>query len=190
MSLRANLRWLGVLTLLGVPLPSIVVLYFFEKQSLAQIFQSDNIQAINLLLGLATGILCAILIYWATRHPVFKNLPLKVEEMILEAGLKPVDAVFLSFAAGFGEELLFRTGVQYYLGVIPTSIVFVAIHGYFSIKNPKMSLYGLLVLPFILILGFGFIHFGLWFSIAAHFSYDLLLFLLIIYRSRDHEFEF
>ncbi len=104
--------------------------------------------------------------------------------MIYNAGLKPMDAIFISFAAAFGEEILFRSGIQNYLGVIATSILFVDIHGYFSFKNPKISLYGLLVLPFILILGFGFVFYGLWFSIAAHFSYDLTLFLVINIRRR------
>lgn len=44
-----------------------------------------------------------------------------------------------------------------------------------------MNLYGLVVLPFILILGYSFETYGLWFVASAHFSYDLLLFLVLIH---------
>lgn len=190
MSLRTNLRWLGLITLVGFPIPSVLTLYFLEGQSMEQIFQIDKFNFPNIILGLSTGVFCGILIYWITRHPIFKNIPLKVEEMIRDAKLNMVDALFLSLAAGLGEEMLFRAGVQHYLGVISTSILFVAIHGYFSIKKPKISLYGLLVLPFILLLGYGYIHVGLWFSISAHFSYDLLLFIIIMKQKDNISIDF
>jgi membrane protease YdiL (CAAX protease family) len=47
-----------------------------------------------------------------------------------------------------------------------------------------MNLYGLLVLPFILILGYSFETYGLWFVASAHFSYDLLLFLVLIHAKQ------
>jgi membrane protease YdiL (CAAX protease family) len=178
--MRYKLLWLGLITLIGFPVPSILILHFLEEKTYAEIFQLDNLRFLPIIQGISVGIIAGFLIYRITRLNVFNDIPLKVEEMILESKLTYMDALFLSFSAGFGEELLFRTGVQTYLGVILTSILFVAIHGYFSIKHPKISLYGLLVLPFILILGYGYIYLGLWFSIAAHFSYDLLLFLLIL----------
>ena len=184
MSMRYKLLLLGLLTLIGFPLPSILVLHFLEEKTYTEIFQLDKLHLLPIIQGISVGILAGILIYRITRLNVFNDIPLKVEEMIHGSKLTYIDAVFLSFAAGFGEELLFRTGVQSFMGVIPTSILFVAIHGYFSIKHPKISLYGLLVLPFILILGYGYIYQGLWFSISAHFSYDLLLFLLIL-RQKD-----
>jgi membrane protease YdiL (CAAX protease family) len=184
MTFRSKLLLLGWFTLLVFPIPTILVMKYIQGLSLLSIFQINNFKIYYVLWGLFTGSLMAALIYKITRASVFKDIPLKVEEMIYNAGLKPMDAIFISFAAAFGEEILFRSGIQNYLGVIATSILFVAIHGYFSFKNPKISLYGLLVLPFILILGFGFVFYGLWFSIAAHFSYDLTLFLVIIIRRR------
>jgi membrane protease YdiL (CAAX protease family) len=90
------------------------------------------------------------------------------------------DAIFLSFCAGFGEELLFRSGVQYYLGIVLTSVIFVAIHGYLNPKNWRYSMYGLIVMPFILLLSMGFETFGLWFAISAHFAYDAVLFIAML----------
>lgn len=93
--------------------------------------------------------------------------------------LRLFDYFFLSLCAGVGEELLFRAGVQFYLGPIVTSILFVAIHGYLNPMNLKMSLYGLVVLPFIIGISYAFIDYGIWFCIAAHFAYDFLVFISI-----------
>jgi hypothetical protein len=47
-----------------------------------------------------------------------------------------------------------------------------------------MSLYGMVILPFILLISWGFEHFGLWFSIAAHFAYDVVLFMSMIHDNK------
>ncbi len=188
MPLRSKLLWMGLLTFVVFPLPAIAILRFMEGKSFSQILQLDHFHLLAILEGLLVGAVVGFIIYRITRLDVFNDIPLKVEEMIQQAHLKYIDILFLSLAAGFGEEILFRVGVQSYLGIIPTSIFFVAIHGYFSIRNPKMSLYGLLVLPFILILGYGYGTLGLWFSISAHFSYDLLLFMIILQKKESDEF--
>jgi hypothetical protein len=41
-------------------------------------------------------------------------------------------------------------------------------------------MYGLIVLPFILLLSMGFQTFGLWFAISAHFAYDAVLFIAML----------
>ena len=98
-----------------------------------------------------------------------------MDEIIRSMNLTYLDALFISFCAGFGEEILFRVGIQQYLGVVITSVFFVAIHGYLNPFNWRFSMYGLIVLPFILLLSYGYGYFGLWFAISAHFSYDAVL---------------
>lgn len=188
MSLRSKLLWMGLLTFVVFPLPAIATLRFLEGKSYSEILQLDHFRLAPILEGLLVGAIVGFIIYRITRLDVFNDIPLKVEEMIQQAHLKHIDILFLSLSAGFGEEVLFRVGVQSYLGIVPTSIIFVAIHGYFSIRNPKMSLYGLLVLPFILILGYGYVPLGLWFCISAHFSYDLLLFMIILQKKETDVF--
>jgi hypothetical protein len=46
-------------------------------------------------------------------------------------------------------------------------------------------MYGFIVLPFIFIISFGYIHFGLWFSISAHFAYDAVLFVMMIKEKQN-----
>ena len=55
-----------------------------------------------------------------------------------------------------------------------------AIHGYLNPWNWKFSLYGLLILPFVLLLSYGYELFGLWFAIMAHFAYDAVLFTQLV----------
>ena len=110
---------------------------------------------------------------------VFNDMPTRIENIVKNMRLNFWDCVFLSICAGVGEELLFRSGVQFYIGPLITSIIFVAIHGYLNPFNWRMSLYGLIVLPFILLISYGLEEFGLWFCIGAHFMYDLVLFLIM-----------
>ena len=116
-------------------------------------------------------------LYFLMRAKVFDKLPTRIETIVKNMRLNFWDCLLISICAGVGEELLFRSGVQFYLGPIITSIIFVAIHGYLNPMNWRMSLYGLIVLPFIFIISYGFYEFGLWFSIMAHITYDLVLFL-------------
>lgn len=173
---------MGWITLLAFPLPAFCVLYFFSGFNLANFLQLNRISTVPIAYGLELGIVYACLTLILLEAPVFKTIPLKMDALVKDLSINYVDAIFLSLCAGIGEELLFRVGMQYYLGIWLTSFIFVAIHGYFSIKNPKKSLYGLIVLPFILLISYGFNEFGLWFAIAAHFSYDCILFIQLIQR--------
>jgi membrane protease YdiL (CAAX protease family) len=86
------------------------------------------------------------------------------------------DILFLSLCAGFGEELLFRAGLQLWVQPLIGSVFFVAIHGYLNPKDWDTSKFGLLVLVFIIGVSYGFEWYGLWFSMVAHASYDFVLF--------------
>ncbi|MFM7387280.1 MAG: type II CAAX prenyl endopeptidase Rce1 family protein, partial [Bacteroidota bacterium] len=86
---------------------------------------------------------------------------------------------------GLGEELFFRAALQPYLGIWITSVLFVAIHGYLNPWNWRMSLYGLMILPFIFLLSFGYEHFGLWFAVAAHFAYNAVLFTAMVRENQS-----
>jgi membrane protease YdiL (CAAX protease family) len=150
--------------------------------SFVEIIDLENLKVFPIAIGLIFGIIYALLSIRILQSPIFETVPLKIEETVRGMNLTVLEGIFISFCAGFGEELLFRTGFQYYLGSWITSFIFVAIHGYFSIRTPKNSLYGLVVFPFILILSYLFEDLGLWFAIAAHFAYDAVLFTSIILK--------
>jgi membrane protease YdiL (CAAX protease family) len=181
---KSKILFFGWVTLLLMPLPAYFALHYFKEVDIYAFFQVANFKTIPILYGLEFGIVYAFLAMLLLQAPVFKTIPLPIDKLVKDLNLNYVDAVFLSLCAGIGEELLFRTGIQTFLGVWITSFLFVAVHGYFSLKKIKMSLYGLVVLPFILLISYGFEHFGLWFSISAHFAYDLVLFFVLI-QSED-----
>ena len=166
------------------PIPSFWCLWYFEKIDILDFLQLSQIWDIRTVLGIEFGIFYAVIALIFMNSPVFDEIPDRIEKIIQGMKLNWFDILFLSLCAGIGEELLFRVGVQHYLGVWITSVLFVAIHGYLNPFNWRKSLYGLIVLPFIILISLGFNHFGLWFCIGAHFSYDLVLFYAIV-NSKD-----
>lgn len=168
---------MGLATLLLFPVPTFVVLYFAEGIVWNEVLDLDRLQFDAILYGLILGSVYAFIAIYFLKFPVFQKIPHKVEDIVRSMHLSYFDAFFLSLCAGVGEEILFRAGFQFYLGPIITSFLFVAIHGYLNPFDWRMSLYGLLVLPFILLISYFLEFYGLWFCIAAHFSYDFLLFL-------------
>jgi membrane protease YdiL (CAAX protease family) len=181
---KSKLYLLGVITLIAFPIPAFAFLHWQEKISLFDFLELKSVSIFTVLTGILVGGCYALLAMAVMKLPIFEKVPLKIDALVRSLHLNTFDAIFLSLCAGIGEELLFRSGVQQFLGIWTTSILFVAIHGYFSIKQPMMNLYGLLVLPFILILGYSFEIYGLWFVASAHFSYDLLLFLVLIHTKQ------
>lgn len=171
---------LGLVTLLVFPIPTFLFHYVVNHISPWKILDFERFTTLNIGLGLEFGFVYGIVAMLLLQAPLFKKLPNRIDHIVRSMNLNVGDAIFLSFCAGFGEELLFRSGVQYYLGIILTSVIFVAIHGYLNPKNWRYSMYGLIVLPFILLLSMGFETFGLWFAISAHFAYDAVLFIAML----------
>lgn len=176
---KSTLYLFGLVTLLIFPIPTLAWFYFYHDQSLGEILQVQNFTAYPLLTGTIIGAVYAYLASFVMKSDVFDRSGINVEKIVRSMNLNLLDCIFISLCAGIGEELLFRSGVQYYLGPIWTSIIFVAIHGYLNPRNWRVSIYGLIVLPFILVISYGFYEFGLWFSIAAHTAYDFVLFWII-----------
>jgi uncharacterized protein len=177
---KRSIYILGFITLLVFPIPAFAFWHWKEAITLAEFLRWDEIWKPETVFGIVFGIIYAFFALLFMGAPVFESLPNRAENMVKSMRLTIWDAIFLSICAGVGEELLFRAGIQPLLGVWITSILFVAIHGYLNPMNWRISLYGLLVLPFIVLISFGYTTFGQWFSIGAHFSYDLVLFLAIL----------
>ena len=178
--MRNNIMILGLATLLIFPLIGYLLCQISGSVSLHDFLELDKIDPISIGYGLEFGIIYAFIAYLLMNASVFDNVSTRIDTLISSLKLKPWQGLFLSLCAGVGEELLFRAGIQPFLGVITTSILFIALHGYLNPLNWRFSLYGIIALPFILLLSFGYVHFGLYFAIAAHFSYDAVLFTFII----------
>lgn len=106
----------------------------------------------------------------------------------LVKGINPSipEILFYSFCAGVGEELLFRAGIQSLftdatLGVWLTSIIFIALHGYLSISDPVLTVYGILMVGVSAGMGYLLLQWGIYASIASHFIFDVIMFLYLMY---------
>ncbi len=170
---------MGLVTLLVFPVPTFLTLYYAEGISPMEVLDTDHLGIIEVGYGIEFGFVYALLSILLLKSRVFDGLPVNVEQVVRSMNLSVWDSLFLSFCAGFGEEILFRSGFQHYFHPLLVSIIFIAIHGYFHPTNWKLSLYGIILLPFIILLSYGFIEFGLWFAIAAHFMYDFVIFMSI-----------
>jgi membrane protease YdiL (CAAX protease family) len=185
MSIRGKILFFGWITLLVFPIPGFLLRYILDEVSLLNFLEPENIQILPIGYGLEFGFVYGFIAYLFMQAPFFDAIPMKIDKLVGEMNLKFHHGIFLSLFAGVGEEFLFRAGIQPYLGWLLTSIFFVALHGYLNPWNWRFSVYGLIVLPFIFIISLGFEHFGIWFAIAAHFSYDAVLFSIMIKETKE-----
>lgn len=176
---KKTIYFLGLVTLILFPALALSVLWFFSSKNPIEVLEITNFLKSFSFIGFLFGTIYALISLWVFGRPYFEGEMYRQKKLILSLKLKFLDKLFLSFCAGFGEEILFRSGMQHYLGIILTSFIFVAIHGYLNPKRPRLALYGLFLMPFILLLGYGLEYYGVWFCIFAHMSYDLILFLAL-----------
>ena len=147
-----------------------------------EILEPQNVKISWIMAGVCFGVAYALFALLCMSAPVFREMPTRIEQIVRNMQLNVWECLFLSLCAGVGEEFLFRSGVQFYLGPWITSVLFVAIHGYLNPMNWRVSLYGLVVLPFIVMISFALPVYGVWFCIAAHAAYDLVLFLFMTFE--------
>ncbi|MDX1652698.1 MAG: CPBP family intramembrane glutamic endopeptidase [Brumimicrobium sp.] len=180
---KVQFHILGWITLLLFPAISLTALWYFEHQTVREVLEPDQFLKPYTLLGVEFGLFYGLFIIAVTQFPFFEEMSKRQEFLFKELNLNWGDIIFMSFCAGFGEEVLFRAGIQTWLGPWLTSFVFVAVHGYFNPMSWKKSMTGIVLFPFILILSFAYESYGLWFCVGAHFSYDLLMFSTVLKSS-------
>lgn len=164
---------MGIFTLLMAPAGWVLN----GMKPLTDFLQLDRINYTWLLIGIEYGLLFGIFMLIITNTENAKRAFSHQLRLIKSLNLNLFDILFLSLCAGFGEELLFRVGVQTYLHPVLATIFFVAIHGYLLPNDWDVTKYGILVTLFILSLAYALPREqGLWFCIAAHASYDFILF--------------
>jgi membrane protease YdiL (CAAX protease family) len=156
------------------------LIYLIAGNSFLDLFRIQLRDLYSVPTFISVGILFGILIIYITELPYFDRSLSKYRNVLAGMKLNYFHVFFLSFCAGFGEEVFFRGAIQPYAGIWITAIFFVAIHGYFSFKNKALSVFGIGLTLFIVLLGWAAREYSIWHAIAAHFSYDLVL--LMYYR--------
>jgi hypothetical protein len=176
--LFSSLWFLGLATLLLFPLLGYALLWILGD-SFWEMFILSWHDAWTIPAFLASGILFGMFVIWLSELPYFEKSMSDYKHLLSRYKITVWHAIFLSFCAGFGEEIFFRGAVQPYLGIWITAIFFVAIHTYFSFKDMKKNVFAVLLTLYIVLLGWGARDFSLWHAIAGHFSYDLVLMMYV-----------
>lgn len=170
-----QLRWLGLFTLLGMGGLGLLIIHWSDGASFPDMLRGTVPVWKQVLIGTGFGTLSAFLAWGIIRLPFMKPVERKYRVLIGSIGIGWSDVIFLSLCAGIGEEVLFRGGIQPHLGVWPTAILFVALHGYLNPKDWRITLYGVFMTVAIGIMGILFDRYGAWTAFTAHSIIDIVL---------------
>lgn len=172
---KNNLYLLGSITLIGFPLIGLLIQFLFTEINFISLLKFNSNDWVYVPAGILFGISTAMIAERISEIKFISKSTLDFSEFFKNLNLSLFDISFLAFAAGFGEEILFRGAIQELLGVWLTSILFIAIHGYLNIKKIGMFIFGIYLILFSAFLGYLYENYSLWCAISAHFSYDFVL---------------
>ena len=175
MSSKRKIFFLATLTIVGFSAAGITFLYFFDKKQLNQLFVAHKPEWQQIIIGFVYGIAAAFIGWRIIDSKLMRPVKEKYGDLIGSFGLNNLEIIYISFCAGFGEEVLFRGAIQIYLGIIITAIIFVAIHGYLNPMNWRVSIYGLYMTAVFIGIGSMSESLGIVSAIAAHTAIDVVL---------------
>jgi len=139
----------------------------------------------QLVAGVITGLLAAGIAWLIITRHFFKEQLSYYQTLIQTFTWTPGSILFVSFCAGVGEELFFRAGIQPFLGIGWTSVLFVALHGYLNPNNWRISIYGVCMVGIIAGFGYLFEVWGIWTVMVAHMVFDWVLLTFLVRRTTD-----
>ncbi len=178
---RRSFFLIGLITLFGLGGLGLTLIHIFIPGGVAAVLKFGDPFLYQLFRGAFFGLIAALNLLWLINTRILDEARLFFTKLIHESGLQLPDLLFLSLAAGIGEELLFRGAIQPFLGIWPTAVLFVALHGYLNPMNPKMSVYGVLMVVVSAGLGYLFEYVGIYAAMTAHFVIDAILFIRFRY---------
>ena len=188
--MKRRLILLATLTLIGFPLVGYGLLYFFKSNPWEVMLQSNTNLIVQIPLGIAVGVALGKIAQFIISQPFLQGTEVKYARLIANLQLNQTAIIFISFCAGFGEELLFRGAIQPLIGIWPTAILFIALHGYLNPMNWRISVYGLFMTLAIASLGYLTNYVGIWSACLAHMFIDYVLFQhLINFSPKVHTFQ-
>jgi membrane protease YdiL (CAAX protease family) len=176
---------LGWITLIGFSALGFGILYYAAGLTPLQILFEGQPIWWQITVGLISGAGIGLAALKLLEHPYVQPAAAVYEKLILSFNLRPGDVVFISFCAGFGEEILFRGAVQHYLGIWAAAVIFVAIHGYLNPRNTRIMVYGLFMTLSIGLLGYMREQMGIWTAISGHFTIDVVLLFGVLLRQHN-----
>lgn len=179
---QKKLFYLGLFTLFGFSAIGFVLLYFFQNRTPIDLFKSNIAISYQLLYGFALGTLSAGLAILLLRLSYFEKELHFFGSLIQNLVPYYWQIFFYASCAGIGEEILFRGAIQPLIGLWPTSIIFILVHGYLNPKKPALFVYGILMVFIAAGMGWFFIKFGIFAAIIAHTIFDIIIFFFLRFR--------
>ena len=172
-----NMLGMSLLSFLFYLILSLLLIYFLHDGGFWSIFEHGYSITVQMAIGLSAGVAASfVVMFLASRSPIADVLEdFALFRVIAKTEFSPFDRVQISFFAGTGEEILFRGAIQPILGIWVTSIIFVAIHGYFKFKSAGHILFGLMLFSLSMMLGVLYETSGLISAMAAHAIYDMVM---------------
>lgn len=172
---RRMLFHLSVFTLVGMSAIGYGLLRLAPNQTFEGLMLSgDYLHQLGAGLGIGLGVSIVALLF--IRLPLFRSVRGFFGELIGGLDLGWPHILFYSFCAAVGEEILFRGAIQEFIGIWPTAVVFVLLHGYLNPRNLSMSIYGVFLVFVAALFGFLLRWHGIYAAMAAHFVYDVIMF--------------
>ena len=172
---KSQLYLLGLATLIGFPATGAGIVWFFEDEQSSFQFSLIAPLHLQLIYGILVGVLTGFIALGITYLPFMKPVREKYAHLIGQIDFQWPDIIFISFCAGVGEEYFFRGVLQYYWGIWPVAILFVALHGYLDPRNWRLSFYGVVLVGIIGAIGYLNDLVGLPASMIAHTVIDIIL---------------
>jgi hypothetical protein len=173
-----SLNRLTRLALISLIVFSVLGLYFADRArepSIVEFLQGLWPMWAQGAIGLVVGSVAGGMAWWWISQDFMSPVRNKYVHLFQSFRLSMADIVVVSLCAGIGEELFFRGAIQSYLGVIWTSVLFVALHGYLDPRDWRMASYGVLMTLIIVALGYMTEVIGITSSVVAHVVIDLVL---------------
>ncbi len=167
-----KLRLIIILLLLAIGVLGLILRLVFISPYLDSLFHA---QIKDFAIGISIGIISAIIMGFISYLPIFEEVRKTLIPAVKILSTPIWFAFLVSLLAGICEELFFRAFIQELIGLVPTAILFVAIHGYYFPKPRGMPILGILVTFIAIALGLVYEHFGFWAAVSMHFAYDFVL---------------
>ncbi len=184
---RSLLRGALAVTLVLFPLLTWLLGMIFGGPSIGRIVGHNPFP---LWLQVSGGFVAAYAIFEFIRtffyRPYFRVICDYFLRIFLEVKMPLLDLVLVSAGVGFAEELFFRGWLQSHIGILATSVIFTAIHGYYyRPEMPRIFWLGAVITVFSFLLGLLYEYVGFWAAVSAHSFYDFFMFLYFRRASRQ-----
>jgi hypothetical protein len=167
---------MGWATLIGFSLLGLGLIYWVQAESLSRVFLSGKPLYLQILVGVGLGLLFGLIASLGAKKGVFEKTNKMVQNTFKHPKINHFHYAWVAFCAGVGEEICFRAGVQPLIGLLPTAIIFIALHGYLFLYKEKgfvLAVFFMLLLS--VLLGLVFIYFGIFAAIILHAVYDYIV---------------